>query len=68
MLGVDNNDSVRGQSMTSSQDDRFDYDQIIIGTGFGGSVSALRLSEKGHRVLMLEKGRRWKDEEFSDNS
>lgn len=54
--------------MTSSQDDRFDYDQIIIGTGFGGSVSALRLSEKGHRVLMLEKGRRWKDEEFSDNS
>ena len=46
----------------------FDFDQIIIGSGFGGSCSALRLSEKGHRVLVLEKGLRWKDEDFSDNS
>ncbi|XKE47323.1 FAD-dependent oxidoreductase [Halomonas organivorans] len=48
--------------------DAFDYDQIIIGSGFGGSSSALRLSEKGHRVLVLEQGRRWKDEDFSDNA
>lgn len=48
--------------------DTFDFDQIIIGSGFGGACSALRLSEKGHRVLVLEKGRRWKDHEFSDNS
>ena len=34
----------------------FDYDQIVIGSGFGGSVSALRLSEKGYKVLILEKG------------
>ena len=33
------------------------YDHVIIGSGFGGSVSALRLSEKGYRVLVLEKGR-----------
>ncbi|BBI67454.1 hypothetical protein PKHYL_16450 [Psychrobacter sp. KH172YL61] len=33
----------------------FDFDQIIIGSGFGGSVSALRLSEKGNSVLVLEK-------------
>ena len=42
----------------------FDYDQVIVGSGFGGSASALRLSEKGHRVLVLEKGKRWSDEEL----
>ena len=35
----------------------FDYDYIIIGSGFGGSVAALRLSEKGYRVLVIEKGK-----------
>ena len=35
----------------------FDYDYVIIGSGFGGSVSALRLAEKGYRVLVLEKGK-----------
>ena len=42
----------------------FDFDQVIIGSGFGGSCSALRLSEKGHKVLVLEKGKRWNDEDF----
>jgi cholesterol oxidase len=37
--------------------DTFDYDYIIIGSGFGGSVSALRLSEKGYKVLVIEKGK-----------
>jgi cholesterol oxidase len=37
----------------------YDYDFIVIGSGFGGSVSALRLSEKGYRVAVLEMGRRW---------
>ena len=37
----------------------FDYDVIVIGSGFGGSVSALRLTEKGYRVGVLESGRRW---------
>ena len=41
---------------------QFDYDYIIIGSGFGGSVSALRLSEKGYRVLVIEKGK-WFNEE-----
>lgn len=37
----------------------FDYDVVVIGSGFGGSVSALRLTEKGYRVAVLEAGRRW---------
>lgn len=35
----------------------YDYDYIIIGSGFGGSVAALRLSEKGYKVLVIEKGK-----------
>jgi len=41
---------------------RFDY--IVIGSGFGGSVSAMRLAEKGYSVLVIEKGKRWKAEDF----
>lgn len=41
------------------------YDYIIIGSGFGGSVSALRLAEKGYSVLVLEKGKRFRDEDFA---
>jgi len=42
-----------------------DYDWLIIGSGFGGSVSALRLSEKGYRVGVLEQGKRYRDEEYA---
>lgn len=43
---------------------RTDFDYIVIGSGFGGSVSALRLAEKGYRVAVLEMGRRWRPEDF----
>lgn len=43
---------------------QFDYDWIVIGSGFGGSVSALRLAEKGYRVAVLECGRRFEDHEL----
>src|SRR3954464_14615319 len=42
----------------------FDYDFIIIGSGFGGSVSALRLAEKGYSVCILERGKRFEDSDF----
>ena len=41
------------------------YDYIIIGSGFGGSVAALRLTEKGYRVLVLEKGRWFTSNDFA---
>ena len=41
-----------------------DYDYIIVGSGFGGSVAALRLAEKGYRVLVIEKGRRLGAQDF----
>ena len=41
-----------------------EWDFLIVGSGFGGSVSALRLTEKGYRVLVLEKGRRFRAEDF----
>lgn len=40
----------------------YDFDFLIVGSGFGGSVSALRLAEKGYRVAVLEMGRRWTSE------
>jgi cholesterol oxidase len=44
------------------------YDVVIIGSGFGGSVAALRLSEKGYSVGVLEAGRRFADDEFPKTS
>ncbi|WP_438387066.1 FAD-dependent oxidoreductase [Actinopolyspora saharensis] len=44
------------------------YDVVVIGSGFGGSVAALRLVEKGYRVAVLEAGRRFADEEFPKTS
>ena len=47
---------------------RFDADVIVIGSGFGGSVSSLRLVEKGYSVLVLEAGRRFEADDFAKTS
>ncbi|MGK5685123.1 GMC oxidoreductase [Actinoplanes sp. URMC 104] len=46
----------------------YDYDVLVVGSGFGGSVSALRLTEKGYRVGVLEAGRRFADDQFPRTS
>jgi cholesterol oxidase len=51
-----------------SDDPDSDVDVAVVGSGFGGSVAALRLTEKGYRVLVLEAGRRFADDEFARTS
>jgi len=46
----------------------YDYDWLVIGSGFGGSVAALRLAEKGYRVGVLECGRRFEDSDFAEET
>jgi cholesterol oxidase len=50
--------------MASAGRASFDYDYIVVGSGFGGSVSAHRLTEKGYRVAVMEQGRRWAPGDF----
>jgi cholesterol oxidase len=45
-----------------------DYDWLIIGSGFGGSVSALRLAEKGYTVGVIEAGQRFEDKDFAEST
>ena len=46
------------------ENNNFDFDFIVIGSGFGGSVAGLRLSEKGYRVLIIEKGKWFGSDDF----
>ncbi|MFJ8671188.1 GMC oxidoreductase [Streptomyces sp. NPDC093589] len=50
------------------QEDGYDYDVLVVGSGFGGAVSALRLTEKGYRVGILEAGRRFTRATLPKNS
>jgi len=53
-------------AMEEAMDTRkVDFDWLIVGSGFGGSVAALRLVEKGYKVGVLEAGRRFGDEDFA---
>ncbi len=50
------------------QSDQYDFDFIVIGSGFGGSVTAHRLVEKGYKVAVMEMGRRWTPENLPRTS
>jgi cholesterol oxidase len=52
----------------ADDDAAYDYDVLVVGSGFGGAVSALRLTEKGYRVGVLEAGRRFTRSELPRNS
>src|SRR5512141_1840326 len=54
----------RASSITPPEPD-LHYDVLVVGSGFGGSVTALRLTEKGYRVGVLEAGRRFADHEHA---
>ena len=47
----------------TEHEEAFDFDVLVVGSGFGGSVTALRLTEKGYRVGVLEAGARFTDAE-----
>ncbi|MBL1079415.1 GMC family oxidoreductase [Nocardia sp. 2] len=53
-------------SLPGHQD--FDFDWLVVGSGFGASVAALRLSEKGYRVGVVEQGRRFEDRDFAEKA
>ncbi|AJF66864.1 GMC family oxidoreductase [Streptomyces vietnamensis] len=55
-------------AQNQDEDDSYDYDVLVVGSGFGGSVTALRLTEKGYRVGVLEAGRRFARGELPKNS
>ena len=62
----------RGRDVPAEGESRdsgsWDFDYIVIGSGFGGSVSALRLVEKGYKVAVMEMGRRWTPENLPRTS
>jgi cholesterol oxidase len=53
---------------TPASGDGYDYDVLVVGSGFGGSVTALRLTEKGYRVGVIEAGPRFEDHDFSSGT
>ncbi|WP_030549153.1 GMC family oxidoreductase N-terminal domain-containing protein [Streptomyces exfoliatus] len=55
-------------AQNQDEDSAYDYDVLVVGSGFGGSVTALRLTEKGYRVGVLEAGRRFTRASLPKNS
>lgn len=60
--------TLRDTARDTAHDPVYDYDVLVVGSGFGGSVTALRLTEKGYRVGVLEAGRRFTRDSLPKNS
>jgi cholesterol oxidase len=54
----------KGQDVAMTENNQQTYDYIVIGSGFGGSVSSMRLAEKGYSVAIIEKGREYRAQDF----
>jgi cholesterol oxidase len=65
---ISKGDEARGEVVPMTAGDSVDVDVAVVGSGFGGSVAALRLSEKGYRVAVFEAGRRFRPDEFPTSS
>ncbi|MBB1245913.1 GMC family oxidoreductase, partial [Streptomyces durbertensis] len=61
-------DTATGTTRTGGRPGPDEFDVVVVGSGFGGSVSALRLAEKGYRVAVLEAGRRFTRQTLPRNS
>src|SRR5207245_551909 len=57
-----------GSDSPMSTSRQFDFDYIVVGSGFGGSVTAHRLTEKGYKVAVMEMGRRWTPENLPSSN
>ncbi|TGK34512.1 GMC family oxidoreductase [Leptospira gomenensis] len=55
---------MKSRTISHTNEAAYDFDYVIVGSGFGGSVSALRLSQKGYKVAVLESGKRWNSGDF----
>lgn len=63
-----NQDAEKRRHRETEKPENRSYDYVIIGSGFGGSVSALRLAEKGYKVLVIEKGKWFRSEDFPEDN
>lgn len=60
-MGAEHHETAQTKAGTKEP---YDFDYIVIGSGFGGSVSAFRLTEKGYSVGVMEMGKRWTSQDF----
>jgi cholesterol oxidase len=67
-FGIPGDEGGEAQVSAAPQGRPYDHDVVVVGSGFGGSVTALRLSEKGYAVHVYEAGRRFADDDFAKTS